>query len=83
MKSEKYVIDKIRKDRDSKIIIVKDRGYDSFELFKYTIDNKVSFVVRLDGNRHLLFKGKKRLISDVVSTRKGKIHTKLGAMSSF
>ena len=77
MKSEKYVIDKIRQSKDSKIIIVKDRGYDSFELFKSTIDNKVSFVVRLDGNRHLLFKGKKRLVSDVASTRKGKIHTKL------
>ena len=77
MKSEKYVIDKIRQDRDSKIIIVKDRGYDSFELFKSTIENKVSFVVRLDGNRHLLFKGKKRLVSEVASSRKGKIHTKL------
>lgn len=77
MKSEKYVIDRIRKNNDSKIIIVKDRGYDSFELFKSTIKNKVSFVVRLEGNRHLLFKGKKRLVSDVASTRKGKLHTKL------
>lgn len=77
MKSEKYVIDRIKKDRNSKIIVVKDRGYDSFELFKSTIDNKVSFVVRLEGNRNLLFKGKKRLVSDVASTRKGKIHTKL------
>ena len=75
--SEKYVVDKLRQTTDSKIIIVKDRGYDSFELFKSTIDNKVSFVVRLDGNRHLLFKGKKRLVSDVASSRKGKIHTKL------
>ena len=77
MKSEKYVIDKIRKDRNSKVIVVKDRGYDSFELFKSTIDNNVSFVVRLDGDRHLLFKGKKRLVSEVASTRKGKLHTKL------
>ena len=76
-KSEKYVIDKIRQNKDSKIIIVKDRGYDSFELFKSTIDNRVSFVVRLDGNRNLLFKGKKRLVSEVALTRKGKIHTKL------
>ena len=77
MKSEKYVVDKIRQNKNSRIIIVKDRGYDSFELFKSSINNKVSFVVRLDGNRHLLFKGKKRLVSDVASTRKGKIHTKL------
>jgi len=61
----------------SKIIIVKDRGYDSFELFKSTIDNNVSFVVRIDGNRHLLFKDKKRLVSEVALTRKGKMHTKL------
>lgn len=77
MKSEEYVIDKIRKNKNSKIIAVKDRGYDSFELFKSTIDNNVSFVVRLDGARYLLFKGKKRLVSEVASTRKGKIHTKL------
>lgn len=77
MKSEKNVIEKIRENKESKIIIVKDRGYDSYELFKSTIDNKVSFVVRLDGNRNLLFKGKKRLVSEVAATRKGKIHTKL------
>ena len=75
--SEKYVVEKIREATNAKIIIVKDRGYDSFELFKSTIENKVSFVVRIDGDRHLLFKGKKRLVSDVASTRKGKIHTKL------
>ena len=76
-KQEKYVIDKIRGNRNSKIIVVKDRDYDSFELFKSTIDNNVSFIVRLDGNRNLLFKGKKKLVSEVASTRKGKIHTKL------
>ena len=77
MKSEKYVIEKIRKEKDSKIIVVKDRGYDSCELFKTTLENNVSFIVRLDGNRNLLFKGKKRLVSEVASRRKGKIHTKL------
>lgn len=77
MRSEKDVLDRIRKEKDSKIIVVKDRGYDCFELFKNTIQNKVSFVVRIDGKRYLLFKGKKRLVSDVAATRKGKIHTKL------
>lgn len=77
MKAEKKVVNKIRQNKNSKIIAVKDRGYDSFELFKSTIDNNISFVVRLDGNRHLLFKNKKRLVSDVASSRKGKIHTKL------
>lgn len=76
IKSEKYVIDKIRENRNSKNIVVKDRDYDSFELFKSTIDNDVSFIVRLDDNRNLLFKGKKKLVSEVVSSRKGKIHTK-------
>ena len=33
IKSEKYVIDKIRENRNSKNIVVKDRDYDSFELF--------------------------------------------------
>ena len=77
IKSEKYVIDKIRENRNSKNIVVKDRDYDSFELFKSTIDNDVSFIVRLDDNRNLLFKGKKKLVSEVASSRKGKIHTKL------
>lgn len=78
MKSEEYVINKIRENKkEAKIIAVKDRGYDSFELFKSTIENEISFVVRLDGNRNLLFKNKKRLVSEVAATRKGKIHTNL------
>ena len=77
MNSEKYVISKIRKTNDTKIIVVKDRGYDSFDLFKDTISNGISFVVRLDGDRNLLFKGKPRIVKDVAATRKGKIHTKL------
>ena len=77
-KSEKYVVDKIREEKpNAKIIVVKDRGYDAFELFKDTIDNNISFVVRLDGNRNMLFKGKKKLVSQVAASRKGKIHTKL------
>ena len=77
-KSEKYVVDKIRKVKpNAKIIDVKDRGYDAFELFKDTLDNGISFVVRMDGNRKMLFKGKQRLVSEVAASRKGKIHTKL------
>ena len=77
-KSEKYVVDNIRKEKpNAKMIAIKDRGYDSFDLFKATLENGISFIVRLDGNRHLLFKDKKRLVKDVASTRKGKIHTKL------
>lgn len=77
-KSEKYVVDEIRRAKpEARMIVVKDRGYDSFELFKNTIDNNISFVVRLDGDRYLLFKGKKRIVKKVAATRKGKIHTKL------
>lgn len=75
--AEKEVLEKIREEKNAKVIIVKDRGYDSFELFKETINNKASFVVRIDGDRYLLFKGKKRIVSEVAATRKGKIHTKL------
>lgn len=77
-KSEKYVVDKIRKIKpNAKMIVVKDRGYDSFDLFKNTLENNISFVVRLDGDRNMLFKSKKKLISQVAASRKGKIHTKL------
>ena len=76
--SEKEVIKKLREKNDKiKIIAVKDRGYDSYSLFEETINNKISFIVRLDGDRYMLFKGKKRLVKDVAATRKGKIHTKL------
>ena len=76
--SEKEVIKKLREKNDKiKIITVKDRGYDSYSLFEETINNKISFIVRLDGDRYMLFKGKKRLVKDVAATRKGKIHTKL------
>ena len=78
MKSEKYVVDKIKKkNKNTKIILIKDRGYDSFELFKSTIKNEISFIVRIDGDRNLLFKGKKRIVNEVAKSRKGKIHTKL------
>ena len=39
-----------------------DRGYDDNKIFKYMSKNKHKFVVRLDDERTLLFKGKKRSI---------------------
>ena len=41
------------------------------------IKNDIKFVTRLKGNRHLLFKEKKRIVKKVVKERKGKIVTKL------
>lgn len=76
MKSEEYVLNKLKNNKARKILI-KDRGYDTFELFEKNIKDKISFIVRLDGNRNMLFKGKPRLIKEVAKTRKGKIHTKL------
>lgn len=48
-----------------------DRGYDDNIIFDYMTKHK--FVIRLDDNRTLLFKGKKRSVEDVSKSRKGKI----------
>lgn len=50
-----------------------DRGYDDNKIFKYMTNNKHKFVVRLDDERTLLFKGKKKNVEEVSKTRKGKI----------
>ena len=59
-----------------KFIGVFDRGYDDNKIFKYMSNNKHKFVVRLDDERTLLFKGKKRSVGEVAKTRKGKISYK-------
>ena len=50
-----------------------DRGYDDNKIFQYMTKNKHHFVVRLDDERTLLFKGKKKSVEEVSKTRKGKI----------
>ena len=50
-----------------------DRGYDDNKIFEYMSKNNHKFVVRLDNERTLLLKGKKRNVKEVASTRKGKI----------
>lgn len=59
-----------------KFIGVFDRGYDDNKIFKYMSNNKHEFIVRLDDERILLFKGKKRSVGEVAKTRKGKISYK-------
>lgn len=59
-----------------KFIGVFDRGYNDNKIFKYMSNNKHEFVVRLDDERILLFKGKKRSVGEVAKTRKGKISYK-------
>ena len=58
-------------------IYIRDRGYDANEIFKKDIDEDNKFVTRLEGNRYLLFKDKKKIVTDAVKNRKGKIVTKL------
>ena len=53
-----------------------DRGYDDNKIFKYMSENNHKFVIRLDDERTLLFKGKKRNVKEVSQTRKGKISMK-------
>ena len=50
-----------------------DRGYDDNKIFDYMSKNGHKFVIRLDDERTLLFKGKKRSVKDVADSRKGKI----------
>lgn len=50
-----------------------DRGYDDNKIFKYMTKNEHQFVVRIDDERTLLFKGKKKSVEEVSKTRKGKI----------
>lgn len=53
-----------------------DRGYDDNKIFQYMSINNHKFVVRVDDERTLLFKGKKRSVEDISKTRKGKIKMK-------
>ena len=53
-----------------------DRGYDDNKVFEYMTKNHHNFIVRLDDERTLLFKGKRRSVGEVSKTRKGKISYK-------
>ena len=50
-----------------------DRGYDDNKIFEYMTKNHHKFVVRLDDERKLIFKGKRKSVEEVAKTRKGKI----------
>ena len=54
-----------------------DRLYDDNKIYDLVDKNKDYFVVRVQDNRTLLFKGKKRRCSEVVKMRKGKVKMKL------
>ena len=72
----KYTIESIKtaeKIVGSNFTGVFDRGYDDNKIFNYMEKNKHKFVVRLDDQRVLLFKGIRRNVEEVSKTRKGKI----------
>lgn len=50
-----------------------DRGYDDNKIFNYMSKKGHKFVVRLDDERTLILKGKKRSVQEVAKSRKGKI----------
>ncbi len=54
-----------------------DRGYDDNKIYAYMSKGNRKFVVRLNDNRTLLFKGKKKNVEEVAKRRKGKITMKL------
>jgi len=76
IKGEDEVI-KILEDYKRKAIFIRDRGYDANEYFTKDIKEDNKFVTRLKGNRFLLFKDKKKIVSEIAESRKGKIATKL------
>jgi hypothetical protein len=59
------VIDTVRKATGGRGIYVIDRGGDRGEFFGPFLERKMRFVVRLVGDRHLVFRGKHRLARDV------------------
>ena len=72
----KYTMESIKEAEKivgEKFIGVFDRGYDDNKIFNYMEKNKHKFVVRLDDQRVLLFKGIRRNVEEVSKTRKGKI----------
>lgn len=76
LKGEEFIIDLLKKYK-RKAIFVRDRGYDANEYFVKGIKEDNEFVTRLKGNRYLLFKDKKKLVSEIAERRKGRITTKL------
>lgn len=75
----KYTLESIKAAENligKNFIGVFDRGYDDNKIYKYMSDNKHQFVVRLDDERTLLFKGKRRSVDEVAKSRKGKISMK-------
>lgn len=66
-------IDKVSKIVDRKFLGIFDRGYDDKKLFRYLDEKGIDFIIRLKGNRNMLFKGKSKNVLEQAKNRKGKI----------
>ena len=76
----KYTIESIKRAKEivgENFTGIFDRGYDDKKIYEYMSENNHQFVVRLDDERKMLFKGKKRSVEEVAKERKGKIAMKL------
>ena len=49
-----------------------DRGYDDKKIFRLLNNQGTKFIIRLNSNRNMLFKGKSKNILKVANSRKGK-----------
>lgn len=59
------VIDTVRRATDGRGIYVIDRGGDRMKLFNPFLDRKIRFVVRLVGDRDLIFRGQRRQAAEL------------------
>lgn len=60
------VVETIRQATDGRGVYVMDRGADRFKLFKYLLDNKLRFIIRLVADRRdLLCRGERRRPGDL------------------
>ena len=54
-----------------------DRGYDDNKIYNYMSKSNHRFVIRVDDERKVIVKGKKKSVEEISSTRKGKVAMKL------
>jgi hypothetical protein len=58
-------VDKISSQTNKRGILVIDRGGDRHKLIKPFIDKKLRFIIRMRGDRHLVFRGRPRKVTDL------------------
>ncbi len=71
-----YTYESIKKAYETvggKFLGIFDRGYDDKKTFRYLDEKEIDFIIRLKGNRNLLFKGISKNVLKQAQSRKGKI----------